>query len=191
MAEMMQHPEVMRKAEEELEQVVGMNNMVEESHLSKLPYLDAVVKETLRLHPPVPLLVPHCPSESCMVGGYTVPKGTVVFFNVWAMQRDPEAWESPLEFIPERFLNNTDKYDYRGSNFSYLPFGSGRRMCAGIPLAERMVIYVLASLVHSFEWRLPEEVKLDLSEKFGFILKKRVPLVLIPVPRLSNVKLYI
>ncbi|XP_043700478.1 flavonoid 3'-monooxygenase-like [Telopea speciosissima] len=191
MAEMIQYPEVMRKAQDELEQVVGMDNIVEESHLPKLSYLNAVVKESHRLHPPLPLMFSHCPSMSCTIGGYTILKGTNVFVNVWAMHRDPNAWESPLTFLPERFLSDSNNnYDYKGTNFSYLPFGSGRRMCAGVPLAEKMSLYVLASLLHTFKWKLPDGVNLDLSEEFGIVLKKKTPLVLTPTPRLSNVKLY-
>ncbi|KAF8369713.1 hypothetical protein HHK36_032264 [Tetracentron sinense] len=173
MAELMQHPEVMRRAQEELDDVVGVNNIVEESHLPKLQYLDAIVKETLRLHPALPLLVPHCPSLSCIVGGYTVPKGTRVFLNVWAMQRDPQVWNNPLEFQPERFLRDAGTCDYSGNNFNYLPFGSGRRICAGITLAQRMLMYVLASLLHSFLWQLHKDTELDLTEKFGIVLRKK------------------
>ncbi|KAF6152553.1 hypothetical protein GIB67_013000 [Kingdonia uniflora] len=189
-SETMNNPEIMRKVQDELELVVGLNNMVEESHVPKLGYLDAVVKETQRLHVALPLLVPHVPSSSCTVGGYHIPKGAHVFVNVWAMHRDPEAWENPLEFRPERFLNDGGKSDYRGNNFSYLPFGSGRRSCAGIPLAERMLMCTLASFLHSFEWRLPEGTKMDLSEKFGLSLKRTTPLVAIAAPRLLNHEVY-
>ncbi|XP_043689020.1 flavonoid 3',5'-hydroxylase-like [Telopea speciosissima] len=189
-AEIMQNPYIMRKAQEELGEVFGMSNRVEESHISKLPYLNAVVKETQRLHPVLPLLIPHCPSQSCTIGQFTIPKGSNVFLNIWKIHRDPEAWKDPLEFLPERFLGDLNEYDYKGNNFNYLPFGSGRRICAGIPLAERMSTYMLASLLHSFEWKLPENVELDLSEEFGLLLKKRTPLLIIPTPRLSNVELY-
>lgn len=191
MAEMMAHPEVMRKARDELQQVVGLDNAVEEAHLPRLTYLSAVLKEVLRLHPPVPFLVPRTPSESCTVGGYMVPKGARVMVNTWAIQRDPDCWAEPLEFRPERFLmDSTNKWDFSGQDFRYLPFGSGRRVCVGIPMGERMVTYILASLVHSFEWQLPVGKKLDLLENFGIILKKRSPLVLIPTPRLSNPQIY-
>ncbi|CAK9173161.1 unnamed protein product [Ilex paraguariensis] len=188
MAEMMNKPEVMRKVQKELETVVGKDNIVEESHTCNLPYLHAVMKEVLRLHPALPLLVPHCPCETCIVGGYTIPKGARVFVNVWAVHRDPAIWQNPLEFRPERFLDG--KWDYSGNDFNYFPFGSGRRICAGTAMAERMFLFSLASLVHSFDWKLPEGDKLDLSEKFGIVLKKRVPLVAIPTPRLSNSGLY-
>ncbi|OVA19528.1 Cytochrome P450 [Macleaya cordata] len=190
MAELIKHPEIMKRAQEELEDVVGRNNNVEESHLPKLPYLAAILKETLRLHPPVPLLVSRCPRLSCNVGGYMIPKKAQVLVNAWGIQRDPKNWDNPLEFKPERFLKNTNKLDFIGTDFRFIPFGSGRRKCVGIPLVERMVPYTLASLLHSFEWRMPEGVEIDLSDKFGIVLKKRTPLIAIPIPRLSDSELY-
>lgn len=188
MAEIMQDGNIMKKVQEELIQVVGLNNIVEESHLSKLEYLDAVIKETFRLHPVVPFLIPRTPSKTCIVGGYTIPKGCIVFLNTWAIHRDSKYWDNPLKFDPERFLKNN--MDYKGNNVSFMPFGSGRRLCPGVPLAEKMLMYVLASLLHSFEWRLPKGEQHDLSEKFGITLKKRNPLVAVPSQRLSNVNLY-
>lgn len=188
MAEMMNKPEVIQRAQQELDEVVGRDNMVEESHIYKLPYLFAVMKETLRLHPALPLLVPHCPTETSTVGGYTVPKGARVFVNVWAIHRDPSVWKNPLEFNPERFLNS--KWDYSGSDFNYFPFGSGRRICAGIAMAERMFLYSVATLLHSFDWKLPDGQKVDLTEKFGIVLKLKNPLAAIPTPRLSDPALY-
>ncbi|XP_012087108.1 labd-13Z-ene-9,15,16-triol synthase, chloroplastic [Jatropha curcas] len=192
MTELMLHQDVMKKVYQELDEVVGINNVVEEFHLPKLQYLDAVLKETFRLHPALPLLAPHFSSQSCILGGYTIPKGTTVFLNVHSIHRDPLLWDNPSEFRPERFLNSDEhiKFDYSGNNFQYLPFGSGRRVCAGIPLAERMLMYVLASLLHSFEWKLTCETQLELSEKFGIVIKKMNPLILIPKPRLSNLELY-
>ncbi|RZC92682.1 hypothetical protein C5167_028457 [Papaver somniferum] len=185
MTELMQHPKIMKRVQAELDQVVGTNNTVEESHLPKLHYLDAVVKETLRLHPVAPFLIPHSPSSSCEIGGYIIPKGSTVFCNVWAMQRDPEAWNDPLRFQPERVLNaeSVKTFDYNGKNFGYLPFGSGRRIYAGIPLAEGMLMFVLASLLHSFNWGLPKDTKLDDTETFGLALKKSTSLVVISTPR--------
>ncbi|XP_057419852.1 carnosic acid synthase-like [Lotus japonicus] len=188
MAEMINKPEVMKRVEDELEGVVGKDNMVEESHIHKLPYLLDVMKETLQLHRTVPLLVPHCPSEATSAGGYTIPKGSRVFVNVWAIHRDPSIWEKPLVFDLERFLDA--KWDFSGNDFSYFPFGSGRRICLGIPMAERSVLYFLATLVHMFDWTVPKGEKLDISEKFGLTLKKETPLVAIPIPRLSNPDLY-
>ncbi|KAI3501139.1 hypothetical protein L1887_29000 [Cichorium endivia] len=184
LAEMMNQPEILKKAQEELEAVVGKDNIVEESHIKKLPYLYAVMKEVLRMHPTLPLLVPHCPSESCVIGGFTVPKGARVFINAWAIHRDPAIWENPSEFHPERFL--VSEWDYSGNDFNYFPFGSGRRICAGTAMAERMFMFLLASLIHSFDWKLGPGEKHDLSEKFGIVLKKKVALMAIPTPRLSN-----
>ncbi|XP_077221158.1 cytochrome P450 monooxygenase 76AD131-like [Tasmannia lanceolata] len=191
MAEMMHRPETMKKVQEELDAVVGKDNILEDYHAANLPYLDAVVKETLRLHPPNVFLIPHTPSESCIVGGYTIPKGSGIYVNVWAIQRDPSVWDNPLEFDPDRFLNTTgNKWDYRGNDFRYFPFGSGRRICPGIPLAERSLNYVLGSLLHSFNWQLPKETKIDLADKFGGVIKKLNPIVAIPTPRLSNPEIY-
>ena len=112
-----------------------------------IKYMDSVMKEThcgytRQSHS---YIFSKCPSESCTVGGYTVPKGTKVFINVWAIHRDPKYWDNPSEFKPKRFLTNPSRWDYGGNNFQYLPFGSGRIVCPGIPLAERMLIYLLAS----------------------------------------------
>ncbi|PHT27528.1 hypothetical protein CQW23_32864 [Capsicum baccatum] len=136
-----------------------------------------------------PQIMAKRPSQSAIVGGYTIPEGTKVFLNAYAIQRDPQVWESPLEFQPERFLNSTN-LEYAGNNMNYLPFGSGRRICAGLPLAEKMLMFVLASLLHSFDWKLPEGENVDLSEGFGLVIKKNERLLAIPAPRLSNFELY-
>lgn len=188
MAEMMKNPQVLNRAVEEIDAIVGKENIVEESHIHSLPYLKAVMKETLRLHPILPLLVPHCPSETTTISNYTIPKGSRVFINVWAIQRDPNQWETPLAFDPQRFLNS--KWDFSGSDFRYFPFGSGRRNCAGIAMAERTFMYLLATLLHSFDWKLKEGEEVETEEKFGIVLKKKTPLVAIPTPRLSDPTLY-
>ncbi|XP_048440141.1 flavonoid 3',5'-hydroxylase 1-like [Pyrus x bretschneideri] len=179
---------MMEKAKQELEDVVGKHNIVEESHIDKLPYLQFMMKETLRLHPTLPLLVSHYPSETCIVGGCTILKGSQIFINVWAILKDPSIWENPLEFNRERFLDI--KWDYSGKDFNKFPFSSSRRICVGIAMVESMVMHSLDTLLHSFDWKLPEGEKLDLSEKFGIVLKKKLPLVAILTPRLSNVALY-
>ncbi|KAK1430560.1 hypothetical protein QVD17_13385 [Tagetes erecta] len=188
MAEMLNNPSAMKRVQDELTTVVGINNIVEESHMPKLTYFDAVIKETFRLHPPLPLLIQRCPSESCKVGGYVVPKDTMVFMNVWAIHRDPNNWPDPLEFKPERFLNG--KWDYSGNNLKFLPFGTGRRICPGMPLGNKMLMYILASLLHSFEWKLPKDDEFELREEFGLVAKKRKPLVAIPSQRLPDATLY-
>ncbi|PWA99111.1 heme-binding cytochrome P450 [Artemisia annua] len=188
MAEIMHNPSVKKKVQDELTMVIG-KNVVEESHLPKLSYLDAVIKETFRLHPPLPLLIQRSPDETCKVGGYTIPKGTSVSMNIWAIHRDPKNWSNPLEFKPERFLDG--KWDYYGNNMKYVPFGSGRRICPGIVLGEKMLMYIVSSLLHSFDWRLPEDEVSDLSEEFGFVTKKKNSLMAIPSQRFDDDSLYI
>ncbi|KAL0295863.1 UNVERIFIED_CONTAM: Flavonoid 3'-monooxygenase [Sesamum angustifolium] len=191
MAELMRNPKVMKNAYKELNEVVGLNNIVEEFHIPKLVYLDAVIKETLRIHPIGPFLTPRTPNQSCTVGGYSIPKDSTVFINVYSIHMNPLSWDNPLEFMPERFLGNFGKRDFSGNDFNYIPFGSGRRICAGLPLAERMLRYLLASLLHSFDWQLPKGEKVDLEDTFGPVLRKKNPLVAIPSPRLCGKNLYV
>lgn len=178
----------MKKVQEELVKIVGLNNMVEESHLPKLQNLYATIKETLRMYPIAPFLIPRSPSNACIVGGYTIPKGCTIFLNVWSIQRDSRYWDDPLEFNPERFLAN--KWDYKGNKLMFFPFGSGRRLCPGIPLAEKMLMFILASLMHSFDWSLPKDENHDQAEIFSAALKKRKPLIAIPSQRLPNLSRY-
>ncbi|KAK1407212.1 hypothetical protein QVD17_38826 [Tagetes erecta] len=188
MASIMNDHNILKNVQEELVEIVGLNNIVEESHLPKLKYLDATIKETLRLYPIAPFLVPRSPSKTCTVGGYTIPKGCTIILNVWSIHRDLRYWDNPMKFNPERFL--TGKWDYKGNNLVYFPFGSGRRICAGLPLAEKMLMFILASLLHSFDWSLPKGEEHDLTEIFGIALQKRKPLIAIPSQRLSNANLY-
>ncbi|KAG0473202.1 hypothetical protein HPP92_015059 [Vanilla planifolia] len=192
MAELLYEPDRMRKAQHELDTVVGRDRPVEESDIPQLRYLGAVVKETLRLHPPVPLLVPHRPSSDCVAGGFAIPAGTAVIINAWAIHRDPSRWEDPDEFSPERFLREgREQCEFLGGNeFGYLPFGAGRRACAAMALAERINLFALASLLHSFEWGLPEGAHLELADTFGIVLRKAEPLVVVPKARLSKPELY-
>uniref|UniRef100_A0A0E0CY10 Cytochrome P450 n=1 Tax=Oryza meridionalis TaxID=40149 RepID=A0A0E0CY10_9ORYZ len=183
MAQLLQNPPTMAKAREELARVIGSKQEIEESDISQLKYLEAVVKETLRLHPPAPFLLPHQAETTTQVGGYTVPKGTRVLVNVWAIGRDSKVWSDPDKFMPERFLQS--EVDLRGRDFELIPFGSGRRICPGLPLAVRMVHLMLASLLHRFEWRLLPEVEkngVDMAEKFGMILELATPLRAVAIP---------
>lgn len=189
MTEILLHPNVYQRVCEELEDVVGIDKAVEECHISRLPYLHAVVKETMRLRPVAPLLLPRSPARACTVGGFAIPEGCKVFLNVWAMHRDPRFWDNPSEFRPERFLQgygNESRLSYSGEVLHYLPFGSGRRMCAGLRLGERMLMHVLAAFLHAFDWEVPEEVGLDSKEKLGIVLEKATPLVAIPKRRAST-----
>ncbi|KAA0042853.1 7-ethoxycoumarin O-deethylase-like [Cucumis melo var. makuwa] len=186
MAELMQHPNTIKKVKEELKKVIGLNAAVEEFHFSKLCYLNAVIKETLRLHPPIFLLVPRSLTSSTTLGGYYIPKDSTLYFNLWAIQRDPKTWDNPSKFMPERFINNNND-----NAMEFYPFGYGKRSCAGVALAERMLMFILASLLHSFDWELPKDSVIDFKEKFGIVNKKLNPLVAIPTPTLSNSDLYL
>ncbi|CAL5001707.1 unnamed protein product [Urochloa decumbens] len=185
MAELLRNPSAMARAREELDGALGgKQEAVEEADVARLPYLQAVVKEAMRLHPVAPLLLPHLAVEDGVeIGGYTVPKGSTVIFNAWAIMRDPEVWERPEEFVPERFL---DSVELRAKDYEFIPFGAGRRLCPGLPMAERVVPHIVASLLHGFDCRLPEGVsneQLDLSEKFTTANVLAVPLRAVPVVR--------
>ncbi|ERN14975.1 hypothetical protein AMTR_s00032p00219670 [Amborella trichopoda] len=189
MAELLHNPEKMAAAKQELkENIAGSMHTVQESDLGRLPYLQAVVKETLRLHPPVPLLLPHRADVTVKVSGYVIPEHTQVLVNAWAIGRDVQVWENPTAFIPERFVGSN--IDFKGRDFQYIPFGAGRRICPGLPLGVRMVHIMLASLLHSFYWELPDGLKpeeMDIKDKFGVTLQKAVPLVAVPVKYLGGV----
>ncbi|KAI9072012.1 hypothetical protein K1719_046030 [Acacia pycnantha] len=188
MAELVRNPEKLKKVKEELKQVIinEGDEQFEESHISKLPYLRAVVKETMRLHPSLPLLVPHkseAGAELCG-GCFVVPKNAQVLINAWAIGRDPSVWDDPKQFNPERFLENNDKIDFKGHDFELIPFGAGRRICPGLPLADRTVHIVLASLLCHFDWKLADGLKvedMDMSEMYGISLHKAMPLKAIPI----------
>lgn len=179
MAELLHNPKIMKKARNEVIQVIPKSKQVKESDIPTLPYIQAIVKETLRLHPPVPLLLPYIASNDVEINGYTIHKGNQVLINAWSIGRNPEFWDDPLVFRPERFLNSN--VDFKGRDFEYLPFGAGRRICPGIPLANRMIVLMLAVLLHSFEWELPQGVTLDMNEQYGITLKKLVPLSAVPI----------
>ncbi|KAH9657651.1 cytochrome P450 family 76 subfamily C polypeptide 7 [Citrus sinensis] len=178
MAELLHNPEVLSKAKLELEQLVGRGNPIEESDITRLPYLQAVVKETFRLHPAVPLLIARKVSEDVEIASFTVPKGGQVFVNVWAIGRDENIWDNPHSFVPERFLGSD--ISYKGQNFELIPFGGGRRICPGLPLAIRMLHLMLGSLINSFDWKL-EDGNMDMEEKFGLTIQKAQPLRVVPV----------
>lgn len=168
LSELIKHPQLMKKVQNEIENVVGMERMVEESDLEKLEYPDMVVKETLRLHPVAPLLLPHASTEDCSVNGFHVPKKSRVIINVYAIGSDPNAWTDAEEFIPERFVGSN--IDMRGNHFQLIPFGSGHRGCLGIQLGLIVVKLVLAQLLHCFNWEPPDGLlpsELDMTEEFG------------------------
>ncbi|OIT01834.1 PREDICTED: geraniol 8-hydroxylase-like [Nicotiana attenuata] len=184
MAEILRQPEIMKKVQAELAEVVGKGKPIKEDDVSRLSYLQCIVKETLRMHPPVPFLLPRKVEDDVEVCGYIVPKGSQVLVNVWTIGRDSALWEEPLVFKPERFWSS--ELDVRGKDFELIPFGAGRRICPGLPLAAlRMVPVMVGSLLNSFNWKpeggiKPEE--LDMEEKFGITLAKACPLRAIAYP---------
>lgn len=188
MSELIRHPQGMKKLQHELKKVVGMNRPVEESDIESLEYLDMVVKETLRLHPPAPLLLPHESIEDCTVGGFHIPRKARVIVNAWAIGRDPHVWGNPEKFILERFEGTS--VDVRGRDFQLVPFGSGRRACPGMQLGLTVIRLVLAQLVHCFDWELPDSMlpsELDMSEEFGITTSRVKHLVVIPSFRLKPI----
>lgn len=185
MSELMRHPAVMKKLQREIESVVGLDQMVEESHLDKMEYLECVVKESMRLHPVAPLLIPHESMEDCELQGFHIPKKSRLLVNVWAMGRDPDVWANPDAFTPERFIGSD--VDLRGRHFQLIPFGSGRRGCPGLQLGLTVVKLVVAQLVHCFDWELPYGMKpedIDMCEHFGLVTARAKPLMAIPTYRL-------
>lgn len=182
-SELLINPTVMKKVQTELEQVVGLNRVVEESDLEKLDYLNMVVKETFRLHPVAPLLIPHLAIEDTVVNGYTIPKNSRVIVNTYTIGHDPNVWADPEKFLPERFVGSD--IDVIGQHFQLLPFGSGRRGCPGIQLGLLQVRLIVAQLVHCFEWKLPNG-ELDMEDEFGVVVTRATHLIATPTYRLHN-----
>ncbi|AQK51909.1 Flavonoid 3'-monooxygenase [Zea mays] len=187
MSELLRKPSVLAMAAEELDREVGRGRWVTEKDVAHLPCLQAIVKETMRVHPIAPLLPPHVTREDASIGGYDIPKGTHVLINVWAIGRDPALWDAPEEFRPERFVGS--KTDVKGRDFELLPFGSGRRMCPGYSLGLQEIQLSLANLLHGFTWTLPEGMAkedLRMDELFGLSTTRKFPLEVVVRPRLAS-----
>ncbi|GMJ07291.1 TRANSPARENT TESTA 7, CYTOCHROME P450 75B1 [Hibiscus trionum] len=184
-SELIKQPQLIRKATEELDRVIGRERWVEEKDIPQLPYIDAIMKETMRKHPVAPLLAPHMAMEDCNVAGYDILKGTRVFVSSWSIGRDPSLWEQPEEFRPERFLGRN--IDVKGRSFELLPFGAGRRMCPGYNLGLKMILLSIANLLQAFNWKLPDNTKvedLSMEEGPGISTPRKFPLVAVVEPRL-------
>ncbi|KAK9164025.1 hypothetical protein Syun_004927 [Stephania yunnanensis] len=179
---------VLKKAKEELKNQIGKDGHVEKGDIENLPYLHAIVKETLRLYPAAPLLLPHEAMEDCTVAGFHVPAGTSLFTNIWKLHRDPNIWPNPLEFKPERFLTTHSHVNFRGQHFELIPFGSGRRMCPGISFAINVLHLTLARLLHEFELETPDDAPVDMNEGPGVTLMKANPLRVLVSPRMTSTK---
>ncbi|KAL9321572.1 hypothetical protein ACSQ67_009625 [Phaseolus vulgaris] len=181
MAELMRNPMKLKKAQEEVRKIVGHKSKVEENDINQMDYLKCVIKETLRLHPAAPLLAPKETASSVKLRGYDIPAKTLVYVNAWWIQRDPEVWERPEEFIPERYGDN--HVPLKGQ---FIPFGFGRRACPGVTFGLASIECILANLLYWFNWKLPaslaSEQDIDMSETYGLITSKKVPVLLKPIP---------
>ncbi|GLJ22366.1 hypothetical protein SUGI_0421020 [Cryptomeria japonica] len=184
MSEIIRHPRVAKKMREEIDSVVGRERVVSERNIASMEYVQCVLKETLRLYPAAPFLLPHESTQDCTVGGYFIPERTRLMNNAWAIGRDPSLWEDPLEFRPERFLGKNIDFVRDIEYFDMLPFGVGRRGCPGVPMASVTVNLMLAQLVHCFEWTV--EGDLDMTEVFGGTTPRRDELLACPALRLST-----
>ncbi|KAK7401531.1 hypothetical protein VNO78_13080 [Psophocarpus tetragonolobus] len=185
MTELLRHPITMKKLQDECRSVAGDRKHITEEDLGHMQYLKAVLKETLRLHPPIPLLVPRQSMQDIKLNGYHIKAGTRVIFNAWAIARDPKNWDQHEEFKPERFLNSS--VEVKGNDFELIPFGAGRRRCPGIMFALVVNELVLANLAHQFDWTLLSGDKtLDVSETIGLTMHRKSPLMAIAFPKGSN-----
>ncbi|XP_021980509.1 cytochrome P450 81Q32 [Helianthus annuus] len=176
---LLNHSHVLKKAQYEIDTCVGKHRLVNESDIANLPYLCCIMNETLRLYPPTPLLLPHQSSEDCVVGGYHIPRGTILLINQWGIQHDPKLWCDPERFHPERFAGLEDA----GERFKFMPFGFGRRVCPGDGLAMRMIGLTLGLLIQCFDWENISEDMVDMSEGLGLTMPKAQPLVVKCRPR--------
>ncbi|XP_076940424.1 cytochrome P450 CYP82D47-like [Bidens hawaiensis] len=186
---LLNNPKALKTAQEEIDEHVGKGRLVDESDLRNLVYLDAIIKETLRLYPAAPLSLPHESMEDCIVNGYNIPKGTRLLANLWKIHRDPNIWSNPCEFKPERFLTSQKDIDLKGKHYELLPFGSGRRMCPGVSFALQVLPLTLANVIHQFVIHKPSNEPIDMSESLGITTIKATPLEVLLAPRLS-LKMY-
>uniref|UniRef100_A0ACD6ACV3 Uncharacterized protein n=1 Tax=Avena sativa TaxID=4498 RepID=A0ACD6ACV3_AVESA len=186
MSELMRNPEVMAKAQTEVRQALdGKSPQDHEGHMDKLCYTRMVIKEGLRLNPVLPLLLPRLCQETCEIGGFEVTKGTKVIVNAWAIARSPEHWHDAEEFRPERFYDDSVSSDYKGSQFSYLPFGSGRRVCPGDTFGIAVLELMVARLLYYFDWSLPNGMRpdeLDMDMIVGSTARRKNQLHLLASP---------
>ena len=183
MSEMLKNPRVMQKAQAEVRQVFNRKGNVDIDGLHELEYLKLVIKETFRLHPPLPLLLPRECSQRCKINGYDIPVKSKVIINTWAIGRNSDYWSEAERFYPERFVNSS--IDYKGANFEFTPFGAGRRMCPGMLYGIANVELPLAQLLYHFDWKLQGERKLedlDMDEAFGAVVRRKNDLCLVPTP---------
>ncbi|KAM4129385.1 hypothetical protein ACJW30_01G018800 [Castanea mollissima] len=181
MSLLLNHPEVLQKVKAEIHSQVGCERLINDLDLAKLPYLRCVINETFRLYPTVPLLLPHCSSADCTVGGFHIPRGTILLVNAWSMHRDPKLWEEPTKFKPERF----EEINGEREGFKFIPFGMGRRACPGAGMAMRVMSLALGAFIQCFDWEMVGKEMVDMTSGFGFLMAKTKPLEAICTPRPS------
>ncbi|XP_074344085.1 cytochrome P450 CYP82D47-like [Apium graveolens] len=181
---LLNNPSSLKLAKEELDLNVGSHRWVEESDMKNLTYLQAIVKETLRLYPPGPLSGPREATEDCHIGEYYIPKGTRLVVNIWQLHRDPRMWSEPDKFQPERFLEENKKVNVKGQNFEFIPFSSGRRMCPAVTYGFGTVQLVLARLLQGFNIATLDGEAVNMEEGLGIALPKVMPVDVIISPRL-------
>ncbi|XVF15217.1 hypothetical protein REPUB_Repub09cG0131700 [Reevesia pubescens] len=182
MSELIKNPRVMNKVQAELRNCIGREAKVKGEDVAKFKYLKMVVKETFRLHPPLTILLPREAMRQFKLGDYDILPGTRILVNVWAIGRDPNSWENPNEFYPERFEEND--IDFKGSDFDLLPFGAGRRICPGLAMGATNVEFILANLLHCFDWELPSGMKtedISMEEEGRLACQRKTPLCLVPI----------
>lgn len=187
MTELLRHPDAMKKLRDEVRRIAGGRPGITDKELDQMHYLKAVLKETLRLHPPIPLLVFRRATQDVNIDGYDIAAGTWLITNAWAIGRDPASWGPEAdEFKPERFLDSP--VDYKGQDFELIPFGSGRRGCPGMMFAMAVNELVLANLMLRFNWELPQGMRaedLDMGQCSGLTIHRKVPLRAVGIPNLS------
>ena len=186
MTELVKNSKIMKKLQHEIRSTIIQQDQVKENELEKLQYLKMVVKEALRLHPPIPLL-PRETMSHFKLNGYDINPKTRIHVNAWAIGRDPDCWKNPQEFCPERFMESN--IDYKGQNFELIPFGAGRRVCPGVNMGIATVELALANMLLCFDWKLPNGMKeedLDMEEEFGLSVWKKSPLQLLPIPYINS-----
>ncbi|XP_022874514.1 cytochrome P450 81F3-like [Olea europaea var. sylvestris] len=183
---LLNNPEVLKKAQKEIDDHVGPERLIDESDMANLPYLHCIINETLRMYPPGPLLIPHESSEDSVIGGYRIPGGTMLLVNLWAIQNDPKIWDDSRKFKPERF----EGLEATRDGFKLMPFGSGRRGCPGEGLAVRMVGLGLGSVIQCFDWERVGKELVDMAEGTGLTMPKAQPLIAKCTPRPVGAKLF-
>ena len=185
MAEMINQPETLQKAIEEIDSVVGKDRLVQESDIPKLNYVKACAREAFRLHPIAPFNLPHVSNADSIVAGYFIPKGSHVLLSRVGLGRNPKVWDEPLEFKPERHLKDGSiEVNLTETELRFISFSTGRRGCMGVALGTEMTVMLLARLIQGFTWRVPpNETKINLSESENDIFLAK-PLHALAKPRL-------